>query len=626
MAKSKSWPHLSRASDLALPLSGRPAAVDATIVVAPRGLYVAVFDALPPADENERDDKDALRVRVFSHDGRTFTEVLVHTPARTGYRFGDARLGKAAVSDAGVVAFAVGDRIHVVRPDGAASQIEAPGAWPFFDPLAPERLRLVVYRDGGEMITTHDTNTNTLVDTLRIGNSGNLPPQADPATGDVLLYDGWYAREGGAFVPSRGSGGPGHVLRVGQGTLYLGQDVEQPDATQRRGRDGAELPVPEVFQAWRRADVWRARNPMLASVDGRWVLGRYTGKNTLFDAEHLAPEELPVVPPQHTLIGPGIWALLDEHLAIASRFGLFLVDPRTGRPIGDGPVALLGLGLAGERVVTLHEDGVRVDGGAPIPVTPAVEPALDGLRISPRGRYAAVRCGNAGFPVVILDLAEGREVRRIEPAAFVAWIDEDRLAVHGSTGLRLLDVTTGAITALGDLPGSACLGSDGAGRFFVGTDTTLVERDASGAVLRTHTVPKKLKGYTWPSELVVHGSEVYALARCRIFRWDAAGNCERLNALENGIGGAKTDPKFSDGPLRSVAVSHDGRWLAVTAKTKSHALGVVLCNPEGTIAAWTGPIFGRRSVHGERAFCAFRGNTLVVGTEHGDVGVYTLPA
>jgi hypothetical protein len=75
-----------------------------------------------------------------------------------------------------------------------------------------------------------------------------------------------------------------------------------------------------------------------------------------------------------------------------------------------------------------------------------------------------------------------------------------------------------------------------------------------------------------------------------------------------------------------VAVSPDGRWLAVTAKTKSHALGVVVCDREGTIAGWTGPIFGRRSEHAERAFCAFRGKTLVVGTEHGDVGVHELPA
>ncbi|MDI1446319.1 hypothetical protein [Polyangium sp. 6x1] len=594
-------------------------------MVAPRGSYVAVFDAELPADENERDDKDALRVRVFSHDGRAFTEVLEHIPARTGYRFGDARLGKAAVSDAGVVAFAVGSTIHVVRPGGAATKIEAPDAWPFFDPLAPERLRLVVRRDGGEVIETHDTNTNTVTDTLRIGNSGNLPPQVDPATGDVLLYDGWYARDGGAFVPLNTGGMPGQVLRVGNHALFLGREPEQAGGTQRHGRDGAALPVPDAFEAWRRADVWRARNPMLASVDGRFLLGRHTGTNTLFDTTSLVPEELPAVPPLHTLIGSGVHALLDEHTAIASRFGLFLVDPRTGRPLGEGPVALLGLALAGERVVTLHEDGVRIDGGAPIPVTPAVEPVLDGLRLSPGGRWAAVRCGNAGFPVVVLDLAEGREVRRLEPAASIAWIDADRLAVHGSTGLRVLDVTTGAITALGDLPGSACLGSDGAGRFFVGTDTTLVERDAAGAVRRTLTVPKKLKGYTWPSELVVQGDEVYALGRCRIFRWDAAGNCDRLNALENGIGGAKTDPKFSDGPLRSVAVSHDGRFLAACAKTKSHALGVVVCDREGTIVGWTGPIFGRRSVHGERIFCAFRGKTLVVGTEHGYVGQYTLP-
>ena len=625
MAKSTSWARLPRISDVARPLSGRPVAVNETVVVAPRGRHVAVFDALPPANENERDDKDTLRVRVFSHDGRTFTEVLDHAPARTGYRFGDARLGRAAVSDAGVVAFAVGDTIHVVRPGGGTSTIEAPSAWPFFDPITPERLRLVVRRDGGEVIETYDTNTNTIIDTLRIGNSGNLPPQVDPETGDVLLYDGWYAREGGAFVPNKNEL-DGIVLRVGRNTLHLGREVEQAGATQRRGRDGTELPVAEAFQSWRRADVWRARAPMLASSDGRWILGRWSNQNTLFDAERLEPETLPAVPPLHALIGPGVWALVDEHLAIASRFGLFLVDPRTGRPIGEGPVALLGLALAGERVVTLHEDGVRVDGGAPIPVEPAVEPVLDGLRLSPGGRWAAIRCGNAGFPVVILDLAEGREVRRIEPAGSIAWIDADRLAVHGSTGLRVLDVTTGAITALGEVPGSACLGSDGAGRFFVGTDTVLVERDVDGAVRRTLTVPKKLKGYTWPSELVVHGGEVYALARCRIFRWDAAGDCERLNTLENGIGGAKTDPKFSDGPLRSVAVSHDGRWLAVTAKTKSHALGVVLCDREGTIAGWTGPIFGRRSVHAERAFSAFRGKSLVVGTEHGDIGVYELPA
>jgi len=101
---------------------------------------------------------------------------------------------------------------------------------------------------------------------------------------------------------------------------------------------------------------------------------------------------------------------------------------------------------------------------------------------------------------------------------------------------------------------------------------------------------------------------------------------EGVNALENAVGGAKSDPKFSSGPLRSVAVSHDGRWLAATVKTKSHALGVVVCDHEGTIAGWTGPIFGRRSVHAERAFCAFRGRTLVVGTEHGDVGVYEVPA
>jgi hypothetical protein len=216
MAKS-SWVRLSRVADLARPLSGRPVAVGATFAVAPRGRHVAILDALPPADEGERDDKDALRVRVFSHDGQAFTQVLKHTPARVGYRFGDARVGRAAVSDAGVVAFAVGGVIHVVRPGGGASQIDAPSAWPFFDPLAPERLRLLVRRDGGEVIETHDSTTNTLVDTLRIGNSGNLPPQVDPATGDVLLFDGWYAREGGAFVPIE-FGDAHRALRVGRDT------------------------------------------------------------------------------------------------------------------------------------------------------------------------------------------------------------------------------------------------------------------------------------------------------------------------------------------------------------------------------------------------------------------------
>ncbi|TKC96430.1 hypothetical protein [Polyangium fumosum] len=77
---------------------------------------------------------------------------------------------------------------------------------------------------------------------------------------------------------------------------------------------------------------------------------------------------------------------------------------------------------------------------------------------------------------------------------------------------------------------------------------------------------------------------------------------------------------------KSKSWPHLSRASDLALPPKSHALGVVLCDPEGTIAAWTGPILGRRSVHGERAFCAFRGNTLVVGTEHGDVGVYTLPA
>ena len=281
MAKS-SWVRLSRVSDLARPLSGRPVAVGATFVVAPRGRHVAILDALPPADEGERDDKDALRVRVFSHDGQAFTQVLEHKPARVGYRFGDARVGRAAVSDAGVVAFEVGDATHVVRPGGGTSQIDAPSAWPFFDPIAPERLRLVVRRGGGEVIETHDTTTNTIVDTLRIGNSGGFPPQVDPVTGDVLLFDGWYAREGGAFVPIA-FGHDGNVLRVGRGTLHLGQDLEQASATLGRGRDGAEIPVAEAFRAWRRVGP-RARAMMLGSVDGRWILGRSAGVSTLFDA------------------------------------------------------------------------------------------------------------------------------------------------------------------------------------------------------------------------------------------------------------------------------------------------------------------------------------------------------
>jgi len=64
MAKSK-WACLPRVSELARPLAGRPVAVDATIVVAPRGRHVAIFDALPAADEGERDDKDAPGPRLL---------------------------------------------------------------------------------------------------------------------------------------------------------------------------------------------------------------------------------------------------------------------------------------------------------------------------------------------------------------------------------------------------------------------------------------------------------------------------------------------------------------------------------------------------------------------------------
>lgn len=619
MARSK-WNHLELLSILQPALSGRPEAIGARFEIAPRGRHVAVFDALPPAAEDERDDKDALRVRVFRHDGTAFTQLLEHTPSRVGYRFGDRQLGRAAVSDVGAVAFAVGSTVHVVRPDGKTLAFDAADAWPFFDPIAPARLRLLRHGDDGEVIETYDTDTKAMIESLPVGTGGGFPPQVDPETGDVLLFDGWYARQGGAHVAIEDDE-PGNVLRVGHGTLHLPDDVERVDAS-RRDAAGVRHAVAGAFQAWRREDVWRARAPMLASTDGRWVFARWNAENTLFDAARLEPQPLPPIAPQHTLLGPGILAVLDEHLAVAVRFGLCLVDVRSGRVLGAGPVALLGLGLAGDRVVTLHEDGVRMDGGAVLAVA---EPALDGLRIAPEGRFAAVLCGGAGSPAVILDLREGREVRRIGQAADIAWVAPGRLAVHGADGLRIVDVVGGATVALGELPAAARLGSDGSGRFFVGTATELIEHAADGAPRRTFTLPKKLKGYTWPTALVVHANEVYAVTRSRIFRWNEAGACERLTALENAVGGPKLDPALHEGRLRTVSVSKDGRWLAVTAKTPSGAIGVVVCDRDGGIAAWTGPIFGRLSEHAERTFCAFRGRDLVVGTEHGAVRVFRLP-
>ncbi len=627
MAKAK-WPLLRKVSDVCLPLSGRPEAVAARFAVSPRGRCVAVFDALPPKDET--DSKASLRVRVYSHEGDAFSLVLEQAPARTSLDDLDASRGRTAVSDTGVVAWVLGDSVHVALPDGSKRQLDAPGAFAFFDPIAPERLRLALRRRSGDdgassdVIETYDTTSGTLLGTHPVGTLGGFAPQVDPKSGDVLLFDGWYAREDGAFTAIE-QDQVGRVLQVGNTSLHLGDDVEDDAATFRRGRDGRPLPVSSSFLEFRRADVWRARAPMLASVDGRWLLSAHGGRVHLFDAERLEPQPVPAIPPEQTSIGAQVIALLDEHRAIAARFGLFLVDVRRGTPLGAGPVALLGLAVTDEHVVTLHEDGLRRDGSLVLGVA---QPALDGLRLAPSGRIAAVLLADPGanFPVVVVDLERRAELARVEAVASVAWIDDEHLALVGAGGLRLLHVGSAEVAVAGELPAAACLGSDGRGRFFSSTDTTLIEHGADGAVRRTLTVPKKLKGYTFPSSLVVHGDDVFAIARSRLFRWGADGQCTRTNALENAVGGAKLDPRFTDGNLRGVAVSPSGEQLAVTVKTKHDTLAVVLCDLEGAIHGWSGPIFGRFCQHGERAFAAFRGRALVIATEHAAVATFELPA
>lgn len=626
MAKAK-WPLLRRSSDLAPPLSGRPEAVAAEVIASPRGRAVAVFDALPPKDET--DAKALLRVRAYAPEGSGFALLLEHRPARASFESLDASAGRIAVSDDGTVAFTFDEAIHVVRPGGVQHRIDAPGAFVFFDPIAPERVRVVVRRassaDGSttEFIETYDSVTNTQLDAHPVGSSGGFAPQVDPETGDVLLFDGWYARADGAFVGVAHEH-EGRVLRAGSTSLHLGHEVDDDATTLRRARDGSSLPVGRAFLDFRRADVWRARAPMLASTDGRWLLSCWNGNSVLFDAERLEPEPLGAVPPEHTLVGPHVVAVLDEHRAIASRFGLYQVDLRRREILGEGPVCLLGLAVTPERTITLHEDGLRSDGTL---IWPIEEPALDGLRLSPNGKFAVVSgaSAQAKFPLVVVDLEGKREVARVESVASVAWIDAEHLAIHGPAGLRVLHVERGGLTVVGELPQSACLGSDGASRFFAGTDTELIEYAVDGAVRRRFAVPKKLSGYTWPSELVVGADAVYVTARRRLFRWSDAGECTRLNALENAVGGPKGDPRFSDGNLRNVAVSADGRRLAVTVKTKHDVLAVVVCDPEGTIEGWSGPVFGRFCRHGERAFAGFRDGTLVVATEHGALMTFELP-
>ena len=579
-----------------------------------------MVEAVPPAHENERDDEDALRVRVFAHDRSAFTEVVGYAPKGIGYRHGTLRVGRVAVSDRGAVAIAIGEKIHLVQPGAKATEIEAPHASPFFDPVAPERLRLIVHR-GREVIETYDTTTNTLVGSrpLEGAGAGGVPPDVEPESGDVLLYSGWYARDGGAVV-GRGAEAeqPGAQVRLGRTSLFLG-DAAAADGTVLRARDGAKRPVSEGFAAWRRAHPYQ---DFRASVDGRWLFGTYIEALVLSAADRLEePIELPK--PSGLAHRPSIVAMVDEHLAIASRFGLYLFDPRSGATIGKGPVALLGLTLAGNRLVTLHEDGVRIDGGDPVPLpAPA---SVDGLRVAPGGRWAAVCCDTEreGFPVIVLDLEERREVRRVQQAASIAWTSDHELAVVGRHGLRILDVASGQVTSLGESPDEARLGSDGKGRLFIATNTHLIERGADGAVLRNSAVPKKLKGYRWPSELVVHGDDVWVLAKNRVYLW-RAGECKRLSALEDAIGGAKLNPQQYDGMIRTLAVSPDG-LLAVTAKTKSHALGVVLADAQGAIIGWTGPVYAQRSTSDERAWTAFRGAEFVVGTEDGRVASYVIP-
>lgn len=619
MAKAE-WPRLTRTETLAEPLSGRPVAFDATCVPSPRGRFLAVLDAVPAAGEADRDDRDALRVRVFSCDGGSFARVLEDCPKRAGYRHGDVTASRACVSDDGTVAFALGADVHVLSPSGVRRTIAAPGAWPFFDPLEPSRLRLVVRREGGEVIETHDVASGGRVDELRIGESGNMKPVVDPATGDVLLFDGWYLRSGGFVAVDRSE--PGQVVCAGDETLVLLDDVEAPEASRRSRRSGEPLPVPAAFAAWRSEDRYRARAPMLAALDGSSAIVHWSGKHTLFDAKTLEPASLPAIQPRGTLSGPGVVALLSSERAIVCRSGLYEVDLRTGSPIGGGPVALYGMALAGERVVTVHEDGIRADMGQAAPL--GIEPRLDGLRVAPDGRRAVV-LGASGELAVVVDLVEMREIGRIDAAVSAAWVDPGRLVVHGGGSLRSLDVATGAVTSLGEVPREACLGSDGQGVFFVATATALAERTGAG-VAHTHAVSKKLKGYTWPTEVVVSGKDVYLLARKRIFRVDAAGGWDRLTGLEDAIGGPRTDPKMQDGPIRSLSVSPDGQRIAATVRTKSAAVGVVIADRDGNVLGWTGPLFGRRSEWHERAWCVFRGGDLLVATEHGDLGVFKLPA
>lgn len=621
MAKGK-WIRLAQTATFSVaPLGGRPtAASNATFSLSPRGTFIAVLDGVPPAHENERDDEDALRVRVFSHDRSRFSEVLVFTPKGVGFRHGQPRVGRVAVSDRGTLAVVIGSQVHVVPPGGKTTAIEAPGATPFFDPIAPERLRLVVHRSG-EVIETYDTATCALVDSQQLegAGAGGFPPDVDPETGDVLLFSGWYAREGGTVV-ARGPEAeqPGELLRVGGTSLFLGKDAAATDAVVRRARDGADLPIPESFKVWRAA---QPHQQVRASVDGRWLFSTYLDNLTLLAADSLEASLLPI--PSGLSRRPGVVALLEEHLAIAHRFGLYFFDPRTGATIGDAPVALLGLAFAGERLVTVHEDGLRIDGGAPIPL--AAPASIDGLRVAPGGRWAAVCCDREadGFPAIVIDLQERRELRRIEQAASITWISANQLAVVGRSGLRLLDMTSGEVRLLGAVPEQARLGSAGDGRLFVGTNTELTEYGPDGAVLRSHSASKKLKGYTWPSELLVHGEEVWVLAKRRVYRW-RAGECERLTALEDGVGGAKLNPQQYDGTIRTLTLSPDGR-LAVTAKTKSHALGVVLADQEGAILGWAGPAYPQRSTSDERAWVAFRGSELVVGTEDGSILSYAAP-
>lgn len=620
MAKT-TWPTLERTKTLAAPMAGRPVAFGARFAVSAAGTHVAVLDALPPVDENERDDRDLLRMRVFAHDGAGFTLLLEERPKKVGFAHGELRVDRFAVSNTGALAYGLRDDVIVLSPSGERRQISAPGATPFFDPIAPERVRLAVERDGRHGIETYDAKSGAFLGTMPTGSTGGYVPLVDTRNGDVLLADGWFAREDAAFVGIERNQ-PGQVVVLGSDVLVLEDDVEAPTAVRRYARDGSAMPVCESFVAWRRADPYRARAPMIVSADGKCLLARHGGKVTVFDANTLEKRgDYPAIAPRGTHLGGGILACLSEDVAIAVRFGLFLVDPRTGVALGDGPIALLGMEIVGDHVVTLHEDGIRVDAGAPFGV--AVDPAIDGLRVAPDGRHAVVVGATGDFAAVVVDLADGREVARIAPVASAAWANASSLVVASRDGVRALDVATGAVTPIMAVA-EACLASDGRGGFLVGTADAMIEHPAEGES-RTRPLPKKKpKGYRTPTAIIPRGDVVDTLIRGRLFRWDGAG-CERLVALEGAIGGPKLDPASFDGPLRSLAVRADGRWIAVTAKTKSHAVGVLLADTSGNIVAWTGPLFGRKAEWQERAWCAFRGDELIVATEHGDVGVYALP-